>query len=126
MQRWQTALAVLGVLLALTACGGTGAAEGNVARGQELYTTGGATGLPCASCHTLDGSNLVGPSFQGIATRAAGRIADMPAEDYLRASIVSPSTYITPGYTNVMPAVYGETLSEEDIDALVAFLMTLN
>lgn len=46
--------------------------------------------------------------------------------DYLHTSIVDPNAYIVPGFPeNLMPQVYGEILSEQDIDDLIAYLLTL-
>jgi nitric oxide reductase subunit C len=82
--------------------------------------------------------NLAGPSLAGIAQRAdsvtaqadyAGSASD--AAGYLRESIVSPSAHIVPGtiYSaggrSFMPDNYDQTLTAEQIDQLVAYLLTL-
>jgi cytochrome c oxidase subunit 2 len=95
-----------------------------VEKGRQIYETGGTAGLPCGSCHTLDGSELVGPSFQGIADRAGTRVEGVSAEEYLRQSIAEPDAYVVSGFTNTMPTVFSQTLSEEDIDNVIAFLLT--
>ena len=93
---------------------------------------------PCQACHsTTPGMNMAGPTLAGIATRAAeiiasddysGEAADV--EGYLRESIVAPSAHILPGamYSaagmSFMPATYGDMLSEEEIEDLVAYLMS--
>lgn len=92
--------------------------------GRELYDTGGPTGTACSTCHTLDGTTLVGPSFEGISERAGDRIEGMSAEEYLHQSIVDPSVHLVEGYDDLMPDVYGDQLSEEQVNELVAFLMT--
>jgi len=94
-------------------------------RGEEIYNTGGSSGLPCTSCHTLDGTDLVGPSLQGVASRAPERDPNLAAEEYLRDSIIQPSNYVTEGFPDVMAKNYGSTLSSQEIDDLVAFLLTL-
>ena len=99
-------------------------AEGQ--RGLKIYENGAHGSVACMTCHTLDGSMLVGPSFQGIAGRAGQRIPGVSAEDYLRQSIVDPAVHVVDGYTNLMPADYGATLSEQDIESLVAFLLELD
>lgn len=120
--RWLSA-AALGLVLVLSACGGE-EPSGEAVRGQDLFTTGGSSGYPCASCHTLDGTPLVGPSLQGVSERAGERVDGLSAEDYIRQSIQYPSNYIVEGYSDVMPKVYGQTYSEEDVNALIAYLMT--
>lgn len=98
--------------------------ESMVQAGRELYDTGGPTGTACSTCHTLDGTTLVGPSFEGISERAGDRIEGMSAEEYLHQSIVDPSVHLVEGYDDLMPDVYGDQLSEEQVNELVAFLMT--
>lgn len=45
---------------------------------------------------------------------------------YLHTSIVDPSAYVVPGSPdNLMPKVYGEILTEDDINNLIAYLLTL-
>ena len=69
---------------------------------------------------------LVGPSFDGIASRAQTRVPGLSAEEYLRQSIVEPNAYVVDGFpTGQMFNNYAEVLTEEDIDNLVAFLLTL-
>ena len=68
----------------------------------------------------------MGPSLYGVATRAATRIPGMAAEDYLRESILDPDAFVVDGFpAGQMLPIYEERLSTEEIDALVAFLMTL-
>lgn len=129
MRRIWLPFILLLAILSLAACGG-GSGEsaasggGDVAAGQQIFNTGGDSGIPCASCHTLDGTDLVGPSLQGIAERAAEREPGTSATDYLHESIVNPSAYLVSGYEDLMNNDYSDTLSDADIDNLVAFLMT--
>jgi ferredoxin/coenzyme F420-reducing hydrogenase delta subunit/cytochrome c2 len=96
-------------------------------RGEELFfasNIGGGTG--CRLCHSIKpGEVKVGPSLAGIATTAATRIPGMSAEEYIRQSIVDPGAYIVPGFDNKMPPYIADSLSEEDLEDLIAFLMTL-
>ncbi|NPA06564.1 MAG: hydrogenase iron-sulfur subunit [Chloroflexi bacterium] len=81
----------------------------------------------CRLCHSLEpGVQLVGPSLAGIGTRAATRVPGMTAEEYLYQSIVDPDAYVVPGYpAGLMPPDARERLTEEQIQDLVAFLLTL-
>jgi hypothetical protein len=77
----------------------------------------------------LDGSEKVGgfraPTFQGISGRAGDQVPGLSAEEYLRESIVDPAAYSVEGYfADAMPKGFEILLSEEDIDNLVAFLLT--
>jgi len=112
--------------LALAACGGAGAAGPPTmtpleARGQVEFK------LVCSRCHaTIPNSVVVGPSLAGIADRAGSRVAGVDAETYLRNSILTPDAYVVEGYASgVMPPDLAQDLTEEDIDALVAYLLTL-
>ena len=108
---------------ALVACNSGSELPGDPERGQALYETGGQAAIPCASCHSLDGTRIVGPSFQGLLERAGSRTPGLDAESYIRQSIREPSAYVVHGYDDVMPKVYGEKLTEEDINDLLAFLI---
>jgi mono/diheme cytochrome c family protein len=136
------------LLLWLAACGGSndnGAAEeevseattiGDPARGEELYHQNpiagtGATG--CATCHSTEPTDdplvpsPVGPSHYGVANRAGDYVEGMPAAEYLRESIVDPDAHIAPGFVaGVMYPNYAEDLSEQQINDLVAYLLTLD
>jgi hypothetical protein len=85
------------------------------------------TNASCRICHSLEpGDDRVGPSFAGIASRAGERVPGLSAEEYLRQSILDPDVYTVEGYpSGLMVPNLGETLTEAQIDDLVAFLMTL-
>ncbi len=90
----------------------------------------------CASCHSVDESQirLVGPGLWGLAQTAEERIVESGEDsvtEYIHNSIVHPNDYIVPGDSagpypeNLMPANYGDILSEEELDGLVAYIITL-
>ena len=96
--------------------------------GEKLYyETSLGTNASCRICHSLEpGEDLVGPSFFGIATRAAERVPGLSAEEYLRQSIIEPDAYVVDGFpSGLMVPNFKETLTDAQIDDLVAFLMTL-
>lgn len=112
------------LLLLLTACGS--AAEPTpaptldpvLARGQSAFQ------LHCAACHSLAANtDLVGPSLAGIAARAATRVDGLDARSYLYTSIMRPGDYLVGGFQNLMPSTLAKSLSGEDIDAIVAYLL---
>jgi cytochrome c oxidase subunit II len=91
--------------------------------GKLLYQRRG-----CTQCHSVDGSARVGPSFKGIfGTQQA--LADGTTikvdENYLRESILQPLAKVRAGYKPVMPTYQGQ-LKNEEIDALIAFIKSLN
>jgi mono/diheme cytochrome c family protein len=78
----------------------------------------------CAACHgAADGT---GPSLGGMGERAATRIPGMSAADYLYQSIVDPGAYTVPGYQNVMPTDFAQTLTSQQISDLVKFILEFN
>jgi len=88
----------------------------------------------CASCHSLDGSRLVGPTFLNLAgaTRKVresetGKIFELQADtEYLRHSIQDPNALLVEGYpANLMPPV-GGILTEKQINELVGYLEKLS
>lgn len=93
---------------------------------------------PCGGCHLLDDLGWtanIGPSLNGIATRAAEHAATgegilgggREAADYIRTSIIAPNYYITTGYTaGIMPQNYGDpaVMSRDDLQAIINYLLT--
>jgi cytochrome c5 len=104
---------------------------GDPERGRQIWDDGGGviSNPGCSACHSLDGSEFPGgrkgPTWQGVSGRAGDRVPGLSAEEYLRESIVDPAAYIVEGYSDFMPKGFRFLLSEEDVDGLVAFLLTL-
>lgn len=93
---------------------------GDATRGADLYKSQG-----CSSCHSLNGSQLVGPSFQGISQRAGTRKPGYTADLYLHESIVQPCAFVVTGFTCVMPQDFGtKKLNKQNLSDLIAFLLT--
>jgi mono/diheme cytochrome c family protein len=88
--------------------------------GQQVFTR------ECAACHSLSAeTTIVGPPLAGIATTAAARTPGQDAATYILTSIMRPSDYLVEGYNNTMPDNFGRRLTGEQIDAVVAYLLTL-
>ena len=90
--------------------------------GAELVTRNA-----CQTCHSSDGTSLQGPTFLGlfgserVMEDGVRVIAD---ENYIRESILDPNVKIVDGYLPVMPSYTG-TLNDRQIDAIIAYLRTL-
>ncbi|HKL17698.1 MAG TPA: cytochrome c oxidase subunit II [Halalkalibaculum sp.] len=82
----------------------------------------------CATCHSADGSQMTGPTWQGLfgSTRQFqdGTSAEAD-ENYLRSSILNPNDVIVEGYQPVMPSYQGQ-LNDEQINAIIEYIKTLN
>lgn len=135
MKRLILVLALL-LVASLVACGGEPAptggesepAGGNADAGEALFAQTSAGTLPgCVTCHSLEpGVALVGPSVANVGAEAGSRVSGLSAEEYLRQSIVEPNAYVVEGFgEGIMPAGYGDALSSEQVDDLVAYLLSL-
>lgn len=136
---------VFWVMLALAACSTEAAVDpleiGDPEIGEELLTS--QDRLRCHSCHTVDGGTYrPGPTLLGISAVASDRVPELSAVDYLRQSLLDPKAFIVegfadlptyeqmPAYTLAEPDENGRmelaTLTEEELNHLIAFLLTLN
>ncbi|MEW6051536.1 MAG: cytochrome c oxidase subunit II [Candidatus Zixiibacteriota bacterium] len=90
--------------------------------GAQLYKS-----KACFTCHSVDGTRLVGPSFKGRfgqreqMTDGAQLLVD---ENYIRESILQPKAKVVTGYDPVMPTYQG-VLKDQQIDALIAYIKSL-
>jgi cytochrome c oxidase subunit 2 len=79
----------------------------------------------CKTCHTLDGSKLIGPTFKGVYGRSE-KLADgstITVDDaYIKKSIKEPASQIVEGYPPSMPQL---PLSDGDIADIIEFMKTL-
>jgi len=120
--KYQNILFVLATIL-LAACS-TSPATPDLSvlekQGQSVFN------LRCAQCHALTPDTVViGPSLAGIATRAATRVEGYDASAYIEHSILVPRDYIVDGFIDTMPTNFGKELTSEELNGIVAFLMTL-
>jgi mono/diheme cytochrome c family protein len=127
---------LLAFALMITACSGTDgnsaqnaqttvALEGDAAHGAELFTQSVGGAPACSTCHTTNGTVVVGPSFQGYGAIAGTRAFGESAEEYTHNSIIRPASYIVSGFSNSMYNQYERALSDQDIADLTAYLLSL-
>ncbi len=99
------------------------ASDDPAVRGRALFSQPPAI---CSTCHSLEPDVvIIGPSLAGVASRAETRVAGQTAEAYLRSSIIHPEAFIVPGFQDVMQKNFGSVLSADQINDLIAFLLTL-
>ncbi|MFW6075071.1 MAG: c-type cytochrome [Chloroflexota bacterium] len=94
--------------------------DGMAAAGEEIYNS------QCASCHTTDGSQMTGPTWQGLwgSERTLEDGSTVTAdEEYIAESIREPDAKIVEGFgEGIMPAF---DLSDEEIEQVIAFMQTV-
>lgn len=95
---------------------------GDPEAGQQLTVANG-----CIGCHNVDPSvQGAGPTWYNMANTAIIRDPAQGPAAYIHQSIVNPNSYLVPGYAaNIMPQVYGETLTAEQLADIVSYLLTL-
>jgi cytochrome c oxidase subunit 2 len=98
------------------AAAGGGAAD--EADGKTLFTDGNGTATACGACHTLADAGTTSETGPSLDETLAGKDAA-----YIEEGIVEPDKEIAAGFqAGIMPKNYGDTLSDEELDALVKYL----
>lgn len=101
------------------------------AHGQVLFNTmQPAAGFACATCHYPHSeARLIGPGLLNIRERAMEYSPDDTIEAYLLNSILHPDQFIVPAVPpyqrTLMPQTYGDIFSEQELQDLIAFLLSL-
>ena len=97
----------------LTAAPGAG---GDDASGESVFTTAG-----CGGCHEFEPAGTdaqVGPSLNALDP------GGQPLDEFIREAIIDPNARIAAGYQgSVMPETYESSLNDEQLDALVQYLV---
>lgn len=95
-------------------------ANGDPEAGQAIWQS------QCQACHTIDGSDGMGPTWQGL------WMSDVPLEDgttvtadeeYITESIREPNAKVHEGFPAIMPAF---DLDDDEIAGVIAFIQTLD
>lgn len=94
------------------------------ARGEKWARNNG-----CISCHSLDGSMGVGPTWKGLygTTQQLADGSTVTVDDeYLLTAIINPNAQVAAGFpANVMPQNFKDTLSEQQLADIIEFIKTL-
>jgi cytochrome c551/c552 len=98
----------------------TGGGGGDAANGKTVFTGSGG----CGSCHAFAAAGTngsVGPNLDSLAADA--QKAGEPLDQFVMTSIVDPNKYVAQGFApNIMPQTFKSTLSQSDLNDLVAFI----
>lgn len=90
--------------------------------GEHIYNT-----KLCATCHSLDGSARVGPTFKGIFGRTekiVGGTTVKVDEAYIKESLMSPAAKVVEGFSPSMPPYQGQ-LSDKEVEGVIEYLKTV-
>jgi len=83
----------------------------------------------CQACHAISkytwATGTEGPNLDRMAEIAGTRVPGMSAETYLRESVRDPAAYVVDGYGPNMGGYPLTMMPEDDLDAVVTFMMTL-
>ncbi|MFZ0493019.1 MAG: cytochrome c [Acidimicrobiia bacterium] len=116
------------VALLLVGCGSSSGSDAS--EGETLFnsaTIGSDAG--CVTCHSLEPDKvIVGPSLAGIATDAAGDAADegITTEAMLKIMITDPNAEVKEGFpADTMPQDFATQMTPQQLDDVIAYLMTL-
>lgn len=101
---------------------GDGAVAGDAANGEAL-----ATSKSCVACHSVDGTQMTGPTWQGLYGHEVtlGDGSTVTADDeYIKNSILKPNDQIVEGFVAAMPSFEGQ-LTDQEIADLTAYIASL-
>ncbi len=85
--------------------------------------------LGCIGCHSLDGSDGIGPSLYQLNGQARkisrdGEVSNVTIdEDYLRRAIREPNAELVEGYDPLMPPYDEATLNDADLQEVINYLL---
>jgi cytochrome c oxidase subunit 2 len=81
----------------------------------------------CLTCHSMDGSKIIGPSFKGLYGRKTVIVAgtgekEIEANDeYIKRSIIDPNIEIVKGFNQGLMLSYKDKISAEELDKIVDY-----
>jgi len=84
--------------------------------------------IQCKACHSFDGAAGIGPTWKGLFgsnVDLANGTSVAADEVYLKEAILLPAASVVKGYQNIMPPTYKDTLSDQQVTDLIAYMKTL-
>jgi cytochrome c oxidase subunit 2 len=86
----------------------------------------------CVTCHSRDGSKIIGPSFKGIYGHEVEGVTDgkertvMVDDEYIKRSIYEPNADVVKGFNQGLMISYKQTLKDEDVAKIVEYIKSLD
>lgn len=100
------------------------AAEAQLARlGEQLSVSKG-----CNACHTIDGTNLVGPTYKGLYGKNETVVTDGTEreitvdDEYIAKSVREPNADLVKGFQPLMPP---QNLTDQEMAAIIAYIKSV-
>lgn len=81
----------------------------------------------CLTCHTLDGTKVIGPSFKGLYGRKTTVVTEsgekevIADDEYIKRAINDPNTEVVKGYNRGLMQPYKDKISEEDMGKILDY-----
>jgi cytochrome c oxidase subunit II len=85
----------------------------------------------CISCHSRDGSKIVGPTFKGLFGRKEIVVENGVEkevnvdEDYIKRSIYEPNAQVVKGFNQGLMTPYKDKLTDEDVEKIIEYIKGL-
>lgn len=102
----------------------------------DLKVTGPEPDLPglavmkanaCLTCHSLDGSKIIGPTFKGLYGTKRVVVTDQGEktveafDDYIKKSVMDPNAEVVKGFNKGLMQPYKDVIKGEDLDKIVDY-----
>jgi len=84
----------------------------------------------CITCHSLDGSKVIGPSFKGLYGRKSVVITNsgekeiIADDEYIKRSILDPNVEVVKGYNKGLMQSYTGKINDEELNKIVDYFKT--
>jgi cytochrome c oxidase subunit 2 len=111
---------------AVASAAAAGVAATPATAGEKVYRT-----IGCIACHSLDGSQMTGPSFKGafgheVTVKTAGKERTLTVDEaYIKHSILEPNADIVKGFNANLMQTYKGQLTDQEIANIVEFIKSV-
>jgi cytochrome c oxidase subunit 2 len=86
----------------------------------------------CNACHSTDGTKIVGPSYlnlygkKEVVIRDGKEVTVTVDDEYIKRSIYDPNYDVVRGFPRNLMQSYKETIKDDDLKKIIAYLKSLN